>query len=161
MNIHSPSGVVSEVKSVFQSMVVSVSTSTVPSSVYVSMDEVSGAEGVVPLSPRAGVGGGGGSVVVGTSRALVGGGGGGTGNNHPVELGPVGCMSSSLAGLVAVVVAVVVFAVVGMTVGASVVGGPVGTGACATVRLREDATGGSVGLAVIFEGPGTKEDRIR
>lgn len=85
-----------------------------------------------------------------------GGGGGGIGKTRTVELGPAGCASSSPAGLVVVVAAVVVVVVVivvgGMTVGASVVGGPSGAGASATVKLREGATGGSVGLAVIFGG---------
>lgn len=66
-------------------------------------------------------------------------------------MGPAGCTSSPPAGLV-VVVAVIVF-VTEMTVGASAVGGPVRACVCATVKLREGATGGSVGLAVIFGGP--------
>ena len=74
-----------------------------------------------------------------------------------MALVPVSCTSSSPAGLVVVVVVVVVIVVSGMTGGASVVGGP--TGACvgATVKLREGATGGSVGLAVIFGGPRKKK----
>lgn len=68
-----------------------------------------------------------------------------------MALGPASCTSSSPAGLV--VVAVVVVVVTGMTVGASVVGGPAGACVRATEKLREGAAGGSVGLAVIFEGP--------
>ncbi len=73
-----------------------------------------------------------------------------------VALGPASCTSSSPAGLVVVAV-VVVIVVTGMTVEASVVGGPVGACVRATVKLSEGAAGGSVGLAVIFEGPWKKK----
>ena len=66
-------------------------------------------------------------------------------------------MSSSPAGPVVVVVVVVVPVVTGATAWPSVVGGPGGAGVCATVKLREGATGGAVGLAVIFGGPGKKK----
>lgn len=75
-----------------------------------------------------------------------------------MPLGPASCTSSSPAGLLVVVavVVVVVIVVAGMTAGASVVGGPAGSCGGATVKLREGAAGGSVGLAVIFGGPGEK-----
>lgn len=120
---------------------------------------MSWAKAAVALSPPAGVGGGGGSVLGGAWGASVGAGGGGTGTgiNRAVALGPAGCTSSSPAGLVVVVLVVVAGIVVtGMTAGASVVGGPVGSCVRATVKLREGAAGGSVGLAVIFGGPGKK-----
>lgn len=104
------------------------------------------------------MGGGGGSVVGGACGASVGAGGGENGNNRPVPLGPTTFTSSPTAGTVVVVVVavVVVIVVTGMTAGASVVGGP--AWACvATVKLRDGATGGSVGLTVIFGGPRKKK----
>lgn len=107
------------------------------------------------------MGGGGGAVVGGACGASVGAGGGENGNNRPVPLGSTTSASSPTAGpvvvvVVAVVVVVVVTVVTGMTAGASVVGGP--AWACvATVKLRDGATGGSVGLAVIFGGPRKKK----
>lgn len=83
--------------------------------------------------------------------------GAGTGNNRPATSEPAAGTSSPPAGLVVVVVVVVTVVVTGMTVGTGVVGGPVGAGVGATVNLREGAAGGSVGLAVIFGGPGRKE----
>lgn len=106
---------------------------------------------MVSLSPPAGMGGGGGSVLGGATGASVGAGGEGAGiGNSAVAFGPGSCTSSSPAGGPVVLSSVVV--VTGMTVGASVVGGPAGACVCATVKLREGATGGSVGLAVILGG---------
>lgn len=63
--------------------------------------------------------------------------------------------------VVSSVVVVIIIVVTGMTVGASVVGGPVGACVCATVKLREGAAGGSVGLAVILGGPGNYNEEKR
>lgn len=73
-----------------------------------------------------------------------------------MELGSPCGGSSSAAGLgggggSAAAVAVVVFA--SAFVGATVVDGPVGAGVLATVILKGDVAGGSVGLEVIFVGP--------
>lgn len=124
-------------------------------------------ESVVPLSPSAGVGAAGfTSVPGGAWGASVGAAGGaaGTGSSLEVPLGAAACASSSPAGLASVVVVVAVVAVVvvatvvitGTTAGAGGVGR---AGVGATVKLREGATGGSVGLAVAFGGAGKKGNK--
>lgn len=76
------------------------------------------------------------------------------GSTRPVPLGPAWGGLSSLAGFgISAAVAVVVSASV--VVGATVVGEPVGVCVPATVLVKADA-GGSVGLEVIFVGPGNK-----
>lgn len=70
-----------------------------------------------------------------------------------MALGPIGCVSSSPAGLVMVVVVVVVVVAVAVVVVASVVGDCVFAG----VKLREGTTGGYV----IFGGPGKEGDMSR
>lgn len=70
--------------------------------------------------------------------------------------GPTGCTSSAPGGLGVVVLVVVVAVVVVVTPGmaAGFVGGTVGACVFEAVTLRKGAAGGSVGLAVIFGGPG-------
>lgn len=84
---------------------------------------------------------------------------GGAGNSRPVALGPPSLTSSSSGGLtvgavVVVVSVVIVVAIVvsGMTGWIGVVGGPVGALVGVSVTLRDGATGGSVGMAVILGG---------
>lgn len=83
---------------------------------------------------------------------------GGMGITRPVALGSACSRVSSLAGLgvgaaaVAAVVVLAASAVVEEAVGRGVVGACV----LATVLLRWEVAGGSVGLEVMFAGPGNK-----
>lgn len=80
------------------------------------------------------------------------------GSTCPVALGSTCGRLSSPAGFgISAAVAVVVVAFASVVVGATV-GGPVGVCVLATVILKGDVAGGSVGLEVIFVGPGNKID---
>lgn len=111
---------------------------------------------VVVLSSPSVAGGRGVSTLGGCWGASVG--VGGMGIPRPEASGSACRRASSLAGLgvgAAAVVAVVVLAasaVVEETVG----GGVVGACVLATVLLRGEVAGGSVGLEVMFAGPGNK-----
>lgn len=77
------------------------------------------------------------------------------GSTRPVALGSACGRLSSPAGFSTAVAAVVVVSA-SVAVGVTVVGGPVGVRVLATVILKGDVAGGSVGLEVIFVGPGNK-----
>lgn len=111
-----------------------------------SVGRVSGAEVVTPPSPATVVGASGGRVLGGAT----------------VALGPDTWVLSSPAGLKVVAGSVGVLTVVGTATGGrgSIVTGSVKAGLSWTVKLREGAAGGSVGLVVAFEGPCKEETLV-
>lgn len=155
---HSPWGLGSVENHVSGSEVVSSCMTSVSSSIYVSGVGVPGAAAVA-LPSSSTTGGRGVSASGGCWGASVG--VGGMGSTRPVALGsPCGRLSSpaglGISAAAAVAVAVVVVAVVSASVvaGATVVGGPAGACVPATVILKGEAAGGSVGSEVTFAGPG-------
>lgn len=77
------------------------------------------------------------------------------GSARPVALGSACGRLSSPAGFgISAAVAVVVVVSASVVAGATVVGGPAGICVPATVILKGEVAGGSVGSEVIFAGPG-------